>query len=213
MPRHKETDRQGTMAHTRQLLLQAATAEFAREGYAGANVNRISRAAGFAKGTIYNYFPSKRALMLALIAEIAQAHFSYVSERVTAQDDPARRLEHFFEAGFDWVAENLDRGRVMIVTLNGPDPEFKGTMYEAYRPMFQLVGLDIVAAGVERGTFRRVDPEGAAQLLMTIYLGVASQVNERGRPWFTPAQVTDLLLDGLRRQDRDTVKECDERPG
>ena len=213
MPRHKDADRQEIITHTRQSLLQAATAEFAREGYAGANVNRISQAAGFAKGTIYNYFPSKRSLMLALIGEIAQAHLSYVSERVTARDDPARRLERFFEAGFDWVAENRDRGRVMVITLNGPDPEFKSTMYDAYRPMFQLVGRDIVAAGVERGAFRPVDPEGAARLLMTIYLGVASQVNERGRPWFTAAQVTDLLLDGLRRQDRDTVEECDERPG
>jgi AcrR family transcriptional regulator len=76
MPRYKETDRQESMGRTRQLLLQAATAEFAREGYAGANINRISRAAGFAKGTIYNYFPSKRALMLALMDEIARAHFA-----------------------------------------------------------------------------------------------------------------------------------------
>jgi hypothetical protein len=36
---------------------------------------------------------------------------------------------------------------------------------------------------------------------MTIYLGVASQVNEQGKPWFSPDQVTDLLLDGLRKQD------------
>jgi hypothetical protein len=35
---------------------------------------------------------------------------------------------------------------------------------------------------------------------MTIYLGVCSQLNEQGRPWFHPDQVTDLLLDGLRRQ-------------
>jgi AcrR family transcriptional regulator len=200
MPRYKETDRQESMGRTRQLLLQAATAEFAREGYAGANINRISRAAGFAKGTIYNYFPSKRALMLALMDEIARAHFAYVSEHVAQENAPVRRLECFFEAGFAWVTENLDPARVMIATLNGPDPEFKLTMYEAYQPMFQLVGRDIVALGVERGLFRQVEPIAAANLLMTIYLGVGSQVNDEGRHWFTPAQVTDLLLDGLRKQ-------------
>jgi hypothetical protein len=98
------------------------------------------------------------------------------------------------------VTENLDPARVMIATLNGPDPEFKLTMYEAYQPMFQLVGRDIVALGVERGLFRQVEPIAAANLLMTIYLGVGSQVNDEGRHWFTPAQVTDLLLDGLRKQ-------------
>jgi AcrR family transcriptional regulator len=200
MPRYKRTDRQEIMGQTRKLLLQAATTEFAREGYAGANINRISRAAGFAKGTVYNYFDSKRALMLALMDEIAGAHFAYVSERVAQEGDPARRLERFYEAGFAWVTETLDQARVMIATLNGPDPEFKLTMYEAYQPMFQLVSRDIVAVGVERGIFQQVDPVATARLLMTIYLGVGSQVNEQGRHWFTPGQVTDLLLDGLRKQ-------------
>ena len=200
MPRHKQSERQEIMSQTRQRLLQAATGEFAREGYAQANVNDISRAAGFAKGTIYNYFDSKRALMLALIDEIAASHFAYVSAPVDQQQDPARRLERFFEAGFAWVTENLDQGRVMIATLNGPDPDFKLHMYEAYQPMFQLVGQEIVAAGIEQGVFRRLEPEAAARLLMTIYLGVGSQVSQRGVHWFSPAEVTILLLDGLRKQ-------------
>jgi AcrR family transcriptional regulator len=201
MPRYKETDRQEMMIQTRQRLLQAATTEFAREGYERANINRISQGAGFAKGTVYNYFSSKRALMLGLMDEIARAHFDYVSEQVLRQGDPVRRLERFYETGFAWVTDNLDRARVMITTLNGPDLEFKLHMYEAYQPMFQLVGRDIVSVGVERESFRQVDPVGAARLLMTIYLGVASQVNEQGKPWFSPDQVTDLLLDGLRKQD------------
>ena len=200
MPRYREIDRQEMMSQTRQLLLQAATNEFAHKGYAQANINRISQSAGFAKGTIYNYFPSKRALMLSLIDEIARVHFDYVSEHVLHKDDPARRLEHFFEAGFAWVTDNLDQARVMITTLNGPDLEFKLHMYEAYQPMFQLVGSDIIAIGLERSIFRQIAPPAAARLLMTIYLGVASQVNEQGNPWFSPDEVTDLLLNGLRKQ-------------
>src|SRR5918995_790198 len=50
-------------------LLEAAAAEFAASGVDGANVNRISLAAGLAKGTIYNYFPSKHDLFLAVVEE------------------------------------------------------------------------------------------------------------------------------------------------
>jgi AcrR family transcriptional regulator len=200
MPRHKRSEREEIMSQTRERLLQAATEAFAREGYARANINRISRAAGFAKGTIYNYFDSKRALMLALIDEIAASHLAFVSAAVDEEEAPARRLERFFEAGFAWVTENLDQGRVMITTLNGPDAGFKIHMYEAYLPMFQLVGSQIVAVGVEQGVFRQVEPDTAARLLMTIYLGVGSQVNEQGRQWFSPEQVSKLLLDGLRKQ-------------
>jgi AcrR family transcriptional regulator len=200
MPRYRQTERKELMGQTRGRLLQAATTEFARKGYAGANINRISQAAGFAKGTIYNYFSSKRALMLALIDEIAEAHFDFISEQVGQANSPTRRLERFFEAGFAWVTGNLDQAQVMMTTLNGSDPEFKLHMYKSYQSMFQLVGSDIVAAGVKQGRFRQLEVEPTANLLMSIYLGVASQVNERGEPWFSPTQVTDLLLDGLREQ-------------
>jgi AcrR family transcriptional regulator len=53
-------------------LQSTAAEEFALSGYDGANINTISIHAGFAKGTIYNYFPSKRALLLALIDTTAQ---------------------------------------------------------------------------------------------------------------------------------------------
>jgi AcrR family transcriptional regulator len=200
MPRYRSNERQEILGQTRHRLLQAATAEFASEGYVGANINRISKRAGFAKGTIYNHFDSKRALMLALIDQIAQSHLESVAEQVDEQDDAVRRLERFFEAGFAWVTDHSDQAQIMIATLNGPDDEFKLHMYQAYQPMFALVGEDIVATGIRRGVFREMDPPAMARLLMTIYLGVCSQLNEQGRPWFSPQEVVDLLLYGLCKQ-------------
>jgi len=197
MPRHKDAEREDVMSETRQLLLLAATEEFAREGFKGANINHISIAAGFAKGTIYNYFESKRALMLALIDEIAEGHLGYMDQKVQQESNPVRRLERFFEAGFAWVTKNLPQGRVLFTTLNGPDDEFKTHMYEAYLPMFQLVGNDILAIGIEQGIFRQVEPVSMAGLIMTIYLGTGSQVNERGEQWFPPGQVSDFVFRAL----------------
>ena len=72
MPRHRDDERNEVMSQTRRLLLDAATDEFGREGYHGANINRISRAAGFAKGTIYNYFDSKGDLLIGMISQARQ---------------------------------------------------------------------------------------------------------------------------------------------
>jgi AcrR family transcriptional regulator len=197
MARHKTEERDKVVSETRQRLLEAATQEFAREGYIGANIDSISKAAGFAKGTIYNYFASKRALMLALIEEIAAYHLDYITVRVLEEDDPARRLERFFEAGFAYVTENLAAGTVMINNIYGPDTEFKEAMFAAYRPMFDLVGRDIIAAGMQQGIFRPVDPAITAGLLMNIYLGTASPTNKEGKPWIAPAQVAEFVLHAL----------------
>jgi AcrR family transcriptional regulator len=198
MPRHKDADRDQVMSETRRLLLEAATEELAREGYDGANINRISQAAGFAKGTIYNYFPSKRALMLALIDTIAASHLQFVAEQVWQEKDPVHRLQRFFAAGSEWITQNLPQGRVMITTLNGPDPEFKARMGEAYQPMHQLIGSDILAVGMESGVFRQVDTVSTAALLMILYLGFGATVDEGGRSRLTPEQIADFVLHALR---------------
>ena len=86
----------------------------------------------------------------------------------------------------------------MITVLNGSDMEFRMKMYRAYQPLFQFLDRAVIAAGMERGQFRPVDPEAPAALLMNIYLGTASQLDEKGRPWLAPGQVADFALHALR---------------
>jgi AcrR family transcriptional regulator len=199
MPRHKDAERDQVMAGTRRLLLDAASVEFAREGYNRANINRISREAGFAKGTIYNYFPSKRALMLSLIEEIAASHHRFVAEEVLPEEDPVGRLRCFFQAGLAWILHNLPQGRVMLATLNGPDAEFKRQMAQGYQPMHQLIIDDILTPGMEKGVFRQVDPIATAGLLMMLYLGIGSSVDEQGRSRLEPEWIAGFVLAGLRK--------------
>jgi AcrR family transcriptional regulator len=196
-PRYSKDEREQALSRTRQLLLDAAAEEFARYGYARANINRISQAAGFAKGTIYNYFPSKRALICSLIDAIAEMHLRFIVSEVQQEEDPGGRLQHFFEAGFAFVPQHLAQAQVMVNVVYGPDAELKMHSFQAYQPMFEFVSEHIVAAGVGRGIFRQVDPDATAALLMTIYLGAASQVDERGSPWLDPELVAEFALSAL----------------
>jgi AcrR family transcriptional regulator len=201
MPRPRRAVREEVLAETRQRLLEAAAVEFAREGYVGANINRISKAAGFAKGTIYNYFPSKRALMLAFIDGIATAHTDFILGQVEPEEEPIRRLERFFSAGFAFVEEHPAQAQVIISAVYGPDEAFKQRVYQVYERLFNLIVQDIVGAGVVRGDFRPVDPDLATALLMSIYLGSCSQLDADGKIWLDPDQVVTFILEGLRQRD------------
>jgi AcrR family transcriptional regulator len=196
--RIKKENREEVLNQTRSALLKAAAEEIAQRGYDGANINHISTKAGFAKGTVYNYFPSKQALLLALIDQTAQAHLDFIAKRVLDEEDPIRRLECFFQAGFDFVTHNLHAGLVMINTIYGPDVTFKQHVYQAYLPMFQLVSREILTPGIQGGCFHQLDPDSTAGLLMTVYLGTGSSVNESGEPWLDAKQVSAFVLDGLR---------------
>ncbi len=198
MVRIKKEIHEQFIRQTRLALLNAAAEEFARQGYDPANINAISLKAGFAKGTVYNYFSSKLALLLALIDDVAQEHLAYMQSAILPIADPAGRLERFFQAGFEYVATHLPRARAMFNTVYASDPEQKAYCFQAYQPMFRLVAEEIIQPGVQQGIFRRVEPGPTAILLMTVYLGTASQVDEQGRPYLDPNQVVQFALNGLR---------------
>lgn len=71
---------------SRRRLLDAATAEFAARGIAGARVDRIADAAGVNKSQMYSYFGSKDGLFDAVFQEQLEAIVSAVP--LTADDLP-----------------------------------------------------------------------------------------------------------------------------
>lgn len=200
MPRLAVATKTETQNQTRQRMLEAAAAEFAAQGFVGANINQISLAAGFAKGTIYNYFASKRELMLALIDEIGSQHAQYIIAEVEPETESIDRIRQFFTAGFHFVEQYPAQAQIAINAVFGFDQEFKNRIYAAYQELFDLLINDIVEYGNECQDFDLSDPNSTAALLMSIYLGGSSLLGPDGRIWFDPDKVVDFVLNGITKK-------------
>jgi AcrR family transcriptional regulator len=198
MPRFAEAIRETVHNETRTRLLDAAAEEFAREGYVGANINRISATAGFAKGTIYNYFPSKQALLLTLIDDIAVLHIDTIRAEVDQHETPSAQLEAFFRGGYAFVQAYPPQARVVINAIYGPDPMFVARVHQAYAPLYNLLINEILAAGVASGDFRPMDTDPTAGLIMTVYLGSCALLMPDGSLPIDLNQIMAFVLDGLR---------------
>jgi AcrR family transcriptional regulator len=60
---------------TRRRILEAAREQFTQAGFEAATTREIATAAGIAAGTLFNYFPTKEAMAIALAEEaMVQAH-------------------------------------------------------------------------------------------------------------------------------------------
>ena len=198
-PRYKKSAQKEAMQKTRQLLLEAAAEEFARDGFDKANINRVAESAGFSIGTVYNYFSSKKDLMFAFIDEIAQKHVDFVIHQVELEQNPGQRIKEFFNAGFSFVEMNTIQMKAILNALNGPNREQKERLFQAYLPLFQLLSEKVIPEGIASGDFRQVDPIITARLLMQIYLGTSSQLSPEGKLWIDHAQVADFVLHSLQR--------------
>lgn len=118
-------------AATKALLLEAATAEFAEYGFAGARIDRIAERAGVNKRLLYVYFGDKNQLFDAVVQEQTEA----VLEAAPLDDGD---LCAFAIARFDFVLANPESRRIAAWrTFERTDPS--EVELRAYRTRIEAV--------------------------------------------------------------------------
>ena len=68
-----EGRRERKKRETRERILLVARSLFTRQGYEAVTVEALAEAADISKPTLFNYFPSKMAILQALVPEIGRA--------------------------------------------------------------------------------------------------------------------------------------------
>ncbi|MDH2347937.1 MULTISPECIES: TetR/AcrR family transcriptional regulator [unclassified Bradyrhizobium] len=139
---------------TRDALLKAAVAEFAREGYGGARVDRISKAAKSNDRMLYYYFESKEKLFHHVIEHC----YADLVTREQALDldftRPRAALAALVAFNWNYYWENPE-----LLSILASENLFKGRhVKNNIRRSFadtQLGMLDrVIESGVARGDFR-----------------------------------------------------------
>ena len=93
---------------TKQLLLDAATAEFSLYGLAGARIDRIASSAGVNKERIYQYFGKKDELFGIVLARQLAA----VMEQVVIEGDGVDAIVHYAGRVFDYQVQHPELSRL-----------------------------------------------------------------------------------------------------
>jgi AcrR family transcriptional regulator len=65
-------------------LLDATAQVLVKSGYEGTNTNRIAEAAGVSVGSLYQYFPSKEALVAELVERHSEQMWALILENTTS---------------------------------------------------------------------------------------------------------------------------------
>src|SRR5947199_692619 len=95
-----------TKEATRRRILDAARQLFAYDGFDASTTRQIADAAGIASGTLFNYFPSKEAVLACLVTEaVAAAQQEFEKGSGGEKHEP----ETFEEALFAFVVAGMRR--------------------------------------------------------------------------------------------------------
>lgn len=118
----RKSPKQERSVATRERLLDAAARVFARHGYSAGTTNRIAEEAGASVGSLYQYFPNKDAILVAL----AHRHVAEGAEMLSNSLAATEGLP---------LAERLDAVIGAMVEAHADDPRLHQVLFEqAPRP-------------------------------------------------------------------------------
>lgn len=184
----------------RQAILEAAFKVVSERGYYETRVDDIAAAAGVAKGTVYLYFRDKPDVYAGLVSWLMQQAEAIVREYGDRPGPAAGRLRAIFET---WAEGVLARPGVLALVsmenVNVTGATVKRLHETAFPQMQELVRAlaRIVAAGVQSGEFRPVDPHLAAMLCLQSFRGTVLAARGRSSARAGADAALDVLFHGL----------------
>ncbi len=100
----------------RQQIMEGARRVFLQDGFDGASIGDIVRAAGVSKGTLYAYFPSKEKLFEALIVEDRRKQAEALFTLDENDQDVVHALRRLGKTFLDMLLspDNLDFLRIVV---------------------------------------------------------------------------------------------------
>ena len=171
----------------RELIIEAATALFTRQGYEVTTIAQVAARAGVAVGTVYLYFGGKADLLYGVRTYWETA----ILKELDAAKNPVlswpQRLQYIVEVSFAWAGRHSQ----LVPLLRIPARFFERGVGEAKNSdltapqgsLLQKALACLLEEGIAEGALRPLDPQASAVLvsgMLLMALGQCWEI-EKGR--------------------------------
>ncbi|TMK86899.1 MAG: TetR/AcrR family transcriptional regulator [Actinobacteria bacterium] len=171
-------------------LLDVARRVFGASGFHAVSMETVAKEAGVTKPILYDHFPSKRDLYIALIdADLAALH-DEVRKALAAPTGNRERIRASFQAYFDFVDEHAEGFRLLMQEAVGAEEEFRQRVAQVRDQILAEVAHLIVRES--RGRLDR----GHSEIVALALIGMVETVAQRepGGPPERRREAVDLLV-------------------
>jgi AcrR family transcriptional regulator len=149
-------------------ILMGAAQVFSEKGFHKATTKEIAKAAGVSEGTIYNYFTTKRDLLVAMVDLLA---IQSLKDLIPADPsgDPRELFTAIMRNRYQLAAE---RGHLIIPILAEifTDAEMREALYQQIVIPLAARLEGFIQYHIEAGHFRPIDPLVATRSFVSILL-------------------------------------------
>jgi AcrR family transcriptional regulator len=174
----------------RQQLLEVARKVFGRRDYHTVTMDAVAKEAGVTKPILYDHFPSKRELYLALL----EADLANLKERLRDALEHSKgnreRIRGSFQAYFDFVDDHAEGFRLLMQEAVGGERQFRD-MVGRFRDEVLTQVTDVIVRE-SRGGLDREKAEDVA--LGLIGMAELAAMRDPGAPKEHRSRTVDTLV-------------------
>lgn len=192
MNRHVRTDKMST----RERILYEASRLFAKQGYHGTTTREIAAAVGVRQPSLFHHFPTKKAMMQALLTHDLDA-FSFVESLANAEGPASDRLYRYIQRDVELVANSPYNLSGLYTEEVMGDPDFADLAARGDRLHDAVEKM--IRDGIATGEFVKTDPALVREGIYGLLLRIMTLYSPgRSRPKGTLGdEVASFILRGL----------------
>ncbi len=159
---------------TRDRILDEAVDLFGFRGVEAVSLDEIARAVGVRKQSVLYWFPSKEALVAAVLDTVADELVVVITAAIRASDDdPLVRIDAVIRAVFG-PAVRRPALLGLVRELGRLDPELVERLRSRVAPLVEAC-VGYLESEMDRGRLRRADPRLVAALAYATVTGIATE--------------------------------------
>jgi AcrR family transcriptional regulator len=163
----------------RRQLLDAALEVFVARGYHAAAMDEIAERAGVSKPVLYQHFPGKQELYLALLDESVERLIDGLRTALRSNADNRERVNATFAAYFGYVAEHSGTFRLVFESDFTSEPAVRERLEAANRVCADMISQVIkedAGLGEDEAHLLSIGLLGMAQVSARHWLGTVGSI-------------------------------------
>jgi len=187
---------QEELVRRRQEIIAAALPLFIERGFNETSMWTIAAVVGIGKSTLYDYFESKEAIMVAYFENEIQQVSQRAAEIMARDLDTPAKLILIMEMHLGQLVDNRNfylKLSAEAQRLSADGQQKIQVQRHAYQDMLRV----LIEEGIERGEFRPVNPLFAARSIFMLLTLSTFTTRPSGSPEEMLQQAEDIFLRGI----------------
>ncbi len=182
-------------------IIEAAIKVFGEHGYYKGKVEKIAEEAGIGKGTVYEYFSSKKEIFQQMLKHVFETYIEEAKNTASKKNSVRDKFIALLNYHWNFISLHINAMEQIFFQFKNISDEINPYIVQSHKIMVDFLS-EIITEGIKTGEIRaNIDKEKAALIMLGViassnFMRYFSKNREYGD--IDAECVVDVLFEGLK---------------